>query len=177
MAEAAPVILAGKPELVVAEGAAFEGGGLEIMQDLRQRLPALRWLLLPSKLTGRVVQRAQELGAHGIIGKQQARMPVLRRAVSNILQGGTYFCAQATELMQHSSVCPGGVGLDRVIAKLTLREREVLHWLAEGKRNLEIAQILGNSQATVKSQVESILRKLQVETRGAAAAVWREAMG
>lgn len=59
-------------------------------------------------------------------------------------------------------------------ARLTPREREVLHWLAEGKSNATIATILGIAPGTVKQHVESILGKLGVENRTAAAAVARE---
>lgn len=58
------------------------------------------------------------------------------------------------------------------VACLTRREREVWRWIAQGKRNDEIAAILNTRPSTVKSQVESILRKLHVENRGAAAAIW-----
>jgi DNA-binding CsgD family transcriptional regulator len=56
--------------------------------------------------------------------------------------------------------------------KLTSREKEVLRWVASGKRNREIAIILGISARTVQKHVGSILNKLSVETRGAAAAAW-----
>ncbi|MGC3992344.1 MAG: helix-turn-helix transcriptional regulator [Chthoniobacteraceae bacterium] len=60
---------------------------------------------------------------------------------------------------------------------LTAREREVLHWVAEGKRDEEIAIILRTSMRTVKQHVRAILRKLEVETRTAAAAMaWRARM-
>lgn len=55
--------------------------------------------------------------------------------------------------------------------KLTRRECEVLHWIGEGKRNAEIAAILGLSPRTVSTHVEHILEKLGVETRTAAARV------
>ncbi len=63
-------------------------------------------------------------------------------------------------------------GLERVAgsARLTAREAEVLHWIAEGKRNGEIARILGVSAATVKRHCENLYAKLEVETRGAAVA-------
>jgi DNA-binding CsgD family transcriptional regulator len=58
---------------------------------------------------------------------------------------------------------------------LTPREREILHWVAEGKRDAEIAAIVNLSARTVEQHVRSCLRKLNVETRTAAcAAVWRE---
>jgi DNA-binding CsgD family transcriptional regulator len=51
---------------------------------------------------------------------------------------------------------------------LTARETEVLGWLAEGKRDREIAIILGISVFTVGKHVQNILKKLRVENRTAA---------
>ncbi|MEI9895090.1 MAG: helix-turn-helix transcriptional regulator [Chthoniobacter sp.] len=53
---------------------------------------------------------------------------------------------------------------------LTRRECEVLEWVMEGKRNSEIAVILGAKTRTVGKHVENLLAKLGVETRAAAAA-------
>jgi DNA-binding CsgD family transcriptional regulator len=59
-------------------------------------------------------------------------------------------------------------------AALTSREREILYWVVEGKRDAEIAAILNLSVRTVEQHVRSCLMKLNVETRTAAcAAVWR----
>lgn len=52
--------------------------------------------------------------------------------------------------------------------RLTRREHEVFQWMREGKRNGEIALILGCSVRTVEKHVENILRKTASETRGAA---------
>ena len=58
-------------------------------------------------------------------------------------------------------------------AALTAREVEVLRWIGAGKRNAEIATILGVSPRTVDKHVEHPLGKLGVETRTAAASlVW-----
>jgi DNA-binding NarL/FixJ family response regulator len=57
---------------------------------------------------------------------------------------------------------------------LTLREAEVLHWVAHGKTNRDIGDILGASPATVKKHLERVFEKLGVETRTAAAAVLRQ---
>jgi DNA-binding CsgD family transcriptional regulator len=48
---------------------------------------------------------------------------------------------------------------------LTPRECEVIHWVTEGKRDREIAVILGVSPRTVEKHVGHILEKLGVETR------------
>jgi DNA-binding response OmpR family regulator len=56
-------------------------------------------------------------------------------------------------------------------AALTPRETEVLAWLAKGKTNRDIAEILGMSHRTVNKHLEHIFEKLGVETRAAAAAL------
>ena len=56
-------------------------------------------------------------------------------------------------------------------AVLTPRETEVLSWLAKGKTNRDIADILGMSPRTVNKHLEHIFEKLGVETRTAAAAI------
>jgi DNA-binding NarL/FixJ family response regulator len=56
-------------------------------------------------------------------------------------------------------------------AALTPRETEVLSWLAKGKTNRDIAEILGMSHRTVNKHLEHVFEKLGVETRSAAAAL------
>ena len=51
---------------------------------------------------------------------------------------------------------------------LTAREREVLHWVAAGKTNAQIADILAASPRTIGKHLENIYAKLGVETRTAA---------
>jgi DNA-binding CsgD family transcriptional regulator len=48
---------------------------------------------------------------------------------------------------------------------LTSRETEVLLWIAQGKTNAEIAQILGGSRRTMDKHVQNILAKLSLENR------------
>src|SRR5207248_8058168 len=57
----------------------------------------------------------------------------------------------------------------RRLYQLTLREREVLFWLARGKSNAEIGAILEIRPATVSKHLEHIYPKLGVENRTAAA--------
>jgi DNA-binding CsgD family transcriptional regulator len=51
----------------------------------------------------------------------------------------------------------------------TAREREVLDWLATGKTNRDIADIIGVKPRTVEKHLERVYEKLGVETRTAAA--------
>jgi LuxR family quorum sensing-dependent transcriptional regulator len=56
-------------------------------------------------------------------------------------------------------------------AKLTPRERECLSWVAAGKTDWEISQILGIAEQTVHEYVQNALIKLNATTRAQAVAI------
>ena len=57
---------------------------------------------------------------------------------------------------------------------LTERELEVAEWIAAGKRDREIGEILGCSFRTVHKHVQHIFEKIHVETRTAVCVWWYE---
>src|SRR5690606_1547067 len=66
---------------------------------------------------------------------------------------------------------PADTGVETRLTNLNRREREVLDLLAQGKRNKAIAADLGVTESTVKFHVTRVLHKLDVSTRGEAAAL------
>ena len=76
-------------------------------------------------------------------------------------------------LLVLQGVDDGAAALDALMRtwRLTPREAEVLLWVARGKTNRDIGDILGASPATVKKHLEHVYEKLGVETRNAAAAL------
>ena len=54
--------------------------------------------------------------------------------------------------------------------KLTARRRELLHLVAAGHTNAQIARRLGISEGTVRTHLENIYRLLKVSSRTAAVA-------
>lgn len=84
---------------------------------------------------------------------------VLRRRVVAALSG-------------YQGAASDGAALER-LDSLTPREREVLELLGAGRPVRQIAQTLGSSPATVRSQVRSVRRKLGVHSQLAAVAALR----
>jgi DNA-binding CsgD family transcriptional regulator len=64
----------------------------------------------------------------------------------------------------------GSAGGLETFARLSPREREVCQLLSRGLRNAEIAAVVGTSINTVRNQLASIFRKLEVTTRAELAA-------
>ncbi len=127
----------------------------------RRTVPGAGWRL-PEEISGwlRTVARASPLGLppeYVIPGRQGTKLAL--RYFPDANGGGA-----AMKLVEYRPA-PAAPPL----ARLTEREREVLHWLVQGKRDGEIALILCLSPKTVSKHVEHILLKFGVASRTAAA--------
>jgi DNA-binding CsgD family transcriptional regulator len=75
----------------------------------------------------------------------------------------------------------GDLGSDQTVLRkklsVTEREAEVLLWIARGKSNRDIAEILSLSPRTVNKHLEQIYAKLGVENRTSAAALTVRTLG
>jgi DNA-binding NarL/FixJ family response regulator len=89
-----------------------------------------------------------------------ARLQVIARPAS----GDTLVCVAVQENSKDSEVLSKKLSISQ-------REGEVLSWLAKGKSNKDIAQILELSPRTVTKHIENILEKLGAENRTSAAII------
>ncbi|RZL08362.1 MAG: response regulator transcription factor [Rubrivivax sp.] len=105
---------------------------------------------------------ARSLGPAGL-----GETMVLLSVAPALPAGGVAADSAQARLMDDPTAQPSRVH----VASLTPRETEVLSWLAKGKTNRDIADILGMSHRTVNKHLEHIFEKLGVETRAAAAAL------
>lgn len=105
---------------------------------------------------------ARSLGPAGL-----GETMMLLSAASAVAAGASSADGSHARLMDDPTAQPSRVH----VASLTPRETEVLSWLAKGKTNRDIADILGMSHRTVNKHLEHIFEKLGVETRAAAAAL------
>ncbi len=106
-----------------------------------------------------------EAGGLDYVTKPIVPAEVLARAATHI--GNARLLAQAIEASQGTA--PAAASLEQY--QLTPRETDVLSWVAKGKTNRDIGEILGMSPRTVNKHLEHIYVKLGVETRSAAAAL------
>jgi DNA-binding response OmpR family regulator len=106
-----------------------------------------------------------EAGGLDYVTKPIAPAEVLARAATHIRNAR--LLAQATSANNGAS--QAAASLDQY--QLTPRETDVLTWVAKGKTNRDIGEILGMSPRTVNKHLEHIYVKLGVETRAAAAAL------
>jgi len=97
------------------------------------------------------------------------------RAIRAVGNGEAIFSPTVASRMMDFFAGARPAKLPQVFPELTDREREVLHLIAEGYKNPEIAEHLVLSPKTVRNHVSNILSKLQVADRAQAILKAREA--
>lgn len=143
--------------------------GLDGISQLLNQYPTLAVAMLSAEDDKHVVLEAMALGCIGYISKASERSD-LAKAIEQILAGNIYlpaesFRASGTKApsltVKQSAAEPPNVSL----ADLTKQQIRVLREMVNGASNKQIAFNLHISEATVKSHVSAILRKLAVSNR------------
>jgi len=118
-----------------------------------------------------------EAGAAGYLPKKGAFTDLLR-VMKSVARGETVLAPRiAATLLRRVATLAAQGQPDPRHSRLTPREREVLALLEQGSSNKDIARCLAIEVRTVKNHVHNILDKLQVRSRGEAAAQARIALG
>ena len=147
-------------------------GALEICRELR--LNGVRpWVILAgADRDERWAVEALKTGVRGILSKN-ATVESLLKAIRIVHQGEVWasnrVIALTVEELAARSVNPDG-GKVAFQERLSPREQEVVHLIVGGLSNLEAANRLGITEATVKAHLTRIFRKLALRGRAQLAA-------
>lgn len=167
--EAMRLCLRLKPEILIF-ALEMPGGGYELLLELQRVSPGTRALVLSTRSNPDIEERAIRGGACGFLRKTASESAILQAARA-VARGEIWAGRRATSRLLKARLArsrshPGP-------APLSAREWEVLRLLALGCRNRDIAERLGSSEKTIASQVASIVCKLGVRGRVAAAITGR----
>ncbi|HEV2493097.1 MAG TPA: response regulator transcription factor [Terriglobia bacterium] len=138
-----------KPDVVVMDLSMPELGGVEATAEILKANPDTKVLILSMYSNPAYVRKAFEVGAKGYIVKDAIEVD-LAQAVTTLAQGGAYMSPQISNLVI-DTLRSGNLqeATQDPYDRLTLREKEVLQLIAQGKSNKEIAALLDISVNTV----------------------------
>jgi two-component system nitrate/nitrite response regulator NarL len=148
------------------------GGGIEAAATIRSQLPETRVVMLSEAANDADFFAALEAGASGYLLKEMNPVQ-LGRTLRAALRGEAALPRALTaRLIEEFRARTQGPSFTRRSERdLTSREWEVLDCLCEGLSTRRIARRLFISETTVRRHVSSILKKLDVPSRQAAAKV------
>lgn len=155
------------PDVVVLDVRLPDGSGIEACREIRAQFPETKVLMLTSFADEEALMAAILAGAAGFVLKR-VRGTDLIADIRRVGAGESLLDPGMTERLFNR--LRSGPRQDPLLARLTDQERDLVHLLAEGLSNREIAARMFLAEKTVKNYVSNILSKMGMSRRTEAAA-------
>jgi DNA-binding NarL/FixJ family response regulator len=155
-----------RPDVVLLDVHMPDGGGAEVLRQIRTKIPEVTFLALSVSDAAEDVINVIRAGARGYVTKTISSQELVK-AVVRVAEGDAVFSPRlAGFVLDAFADRPGAAPIsDPELDLLTPRERDVLRLLARGYAYKEIASELFISVKTVETHVSSVLRKTQLSNR------------
>src|SRR5512136_1642992 len=167
--EAVERVAAYAPDVVVMDIRLPGGSGIEACQEIADKYPNTRVIMLTSYAEDEMLFSAIRAGAAGYVLKQIGGDDLVR-AIEAVGRGEALLDSALTQRVFARVREAQRKDEQSAFNQLTEQEMRVLGLVAEGKTNREIAQQLFLGEGTVRNYVSSILSKLALTNRAEAAA-------
>ncbi len=145
------------PEIVLVDISMPVMSGLDVLEELSNRVPGVRLIVLTMHEEREYILQALKSGAAGYLLKNIERFE-LERAIITVYKGGKYFSPVVTNILAEAVSKPE----TNEASEVTPREKEVLELVARGNSTKQIADLLGISVRTVESHRINMLKKMKV---------------
>ncbi|MBY0248769.1 MAG: response regulator transcription factor [Nitrospiraceae bacterium] len=158
--EAVKYVQTDTPDLVLMDIAMPGLNGLDATARILRESPATRVILLSMHANEEYLQQALQVGASGYLLKG-AELAELELAIRTVAKGERYLTPAVAKyaIDAYREKTEGPVG---PLAKLSMRQREILQLIAEGHTTKDIAQRLNLSVKTVETHRSQLMERLEI---------------
>ncbi|MDI9220860.1 response regulator [Pantoea sp. EA-12] len=147
-----------RPDLLIIDIDIPSLNGIDVVQRIRNQGSDIAILVLSAKDSEHYIRRCASAGADGFISKRK-ELAELHDALSAMRRGYGYFPgARARRLM----LAEAHSAQDK-IATLTAREMDVMRYLAQGMKIVEIAKVMKISDKTISTYKCRMMEKLELK--------------
>jgi DNA-binding NarL/FixJ family response regulator len=169
-AEALELVAQHRPDLVLMDLKMPGMNGIEATRQIRAHYPAVKVLVLTTYDDDEWLFDAIRAGASGYLLKDTPREQVIK-AVKGTVKGQAFVDPAVAGKLLGQVASQQAQPASLITERLTERELDVLHLLARGLTNADIAARLHLSEGTVRNHVSAVLAKLDVSDRTQAAVI------
>jgi two-component system, NarL family, response regulator NreC len=160
--EAVQMAEAVRPDVVIMDIAMPLLNGIEATAQMLKRDPRIGVIILSMHSDEDYLVSALNAGAKGYLLKESAEVDLVK-AIQSVARGTPFFSPEVAQTMMEDHVrFLRQRNLEDSYELLTEREKEVIHLLAEGKSNKEVATILNVSVYTVETHRMHLMQKLNL---------------
>lgn len=152
-----------RPDIILLDISMPRLNGIDAARKILRDLPETKIIMLSMHADQRYVQESIRVGARGYILKESAAKEV-SKAILEVQKGELFFGQSVQHQVIREYVKSIQEGGHPPLSPLSLREREVLQLLAEGKSTKDIASTLNVSVKTVESHRKQIMDKLELHS-------------
>jgi DNA-binding NarL/FixJ family response regulator len=153
-----------KPDVVLIDVHMPGGGGLAVIEAVKETHPDVKFLALSVSDAAEDVIALVRAGARGYVTKTIAPDELVD-VITRIDGGDAFFSPRLAGFVLDAFAGEIEVVSDPEVDQLTVREKEVLRLIARGYTYKEVAKRLSISVKTVETHVSAVLRKLQLSNR------------
>ncbi len=150
-----------EPHIIVMDVSMPDMNGVDATERICAALPGVRVLALSTHRDGRYARRMLDAGAAGYVPKQCV-VEELSNAMQAIVAGRTYISPDITAAVLAAMGDEHGDAPSAGLEDLSVREREVLQLLAEGRSANLIAGELSLSVKTIETHRRRLMGKLGI---------------
>ncbi|MBP1747681.1 MAG: DNA-binding response regulator [Deltaproteobacteria bacterium] len=151
------------PHVIIMDIGMPEMNGIDATRQVISENKDIKIIALSMHSDRRFVLEMLKAGASGYLLKDSA-FEELVTAVHTVMTGQSYLSPRITDIVVKEYLGSQSKNESTVFTVLTVREREVLQLLAEGKSTKQIASTLNLSVKTVETHRQQIMDKLEIRT-------------
>jgi DNA-binding NarL/FixJ family response regulator len=152
-----------QPDVVIMDLGMPEMNGIEATREVTAHNPKIKVIALSMHSDKRFVLQMIKAGASGYLLKDSA-FEELITAIKTVASNKSYLSPKITDVVIKDYLQTLSKGDVSAFSVLTVREREVLQLLAEGRSTKEIAGSLNVSVKTVESHRQQVMDKLNIHS-------------
>lgn len=154
------------PDIAIVDLAMPELNGIDVTKEVIKASPSIGVIILSMYSTREYILQSLRAGALGYVLKESAGVEVVR-AVRAVHAGHRYLSEKILDRVVEEYLSQSAtIRVKSPLERLSLREREVLQLVVEGKSSAEMSRLIGISPKTIDTHRSRLMKKLEIRNIG-----------